>query len=607
MSLNKAQEQAIAHQKGPCMVLAGPGSGKTFTMIRRIEYLIKRHKVKPSEILVVTFTKMAAKEMQQRFADKMGKKGVGVTFGTFHSIFYGILRWAYGFGENSILTEVEKYQILKGIIEKENIEIGEEQEFVREIIGAISTIKNNRIDIDSYECIHCPKEIFRNICDEYEKERQKIRKVDFDDMLVQTYKLFAQKPEVLKAWQEKFRYILIDEFQDINEIQFEIIKMLAMPENNLFVVGDDDQSIYGFRGSRPDIMLEFTMYFPDTSMIYLTNNYRCTKAIVNASKKVIGNNTKRYQKEVQTSNEQGRAVHIQELRDSVEESRYVAAKVKEAKDNGALLRKIAVLYRSSHDARALVETFTQENLPFHMKENIFNIDEHFVGKDIRAYLQMALGNRSRKNFLQIINHPNRYISRNAIEMKEVSFEDIRAYYAEQEWMQDRIDRLELDLKILKNMAPNGAIQYIRKSIGYDEFLKEKSEDLLEILSEIEEQAKKYHSIEEWLTYIDEYSKRLLLQKSKEQPKDAVSFMTMHSAKGLEFDTVFIVGANEKIIPYKKAETRENVEEERRLFYVAMTRAKRKLCICYTKERNGKDMEPSRFVVEILQGTKWAKK
>lgn len=614
MSLSQAQNQAITHREGPCMVLAGPGSGKTFTITRRIEHLIRAHQVKPEEILVITFTKAAANEMRNRFRDLMGKGGSGVTFGTFHGVYYGILKWAYKLQAESILSEEEKIRILGEVLKKEQIDVGDEKEFLQAVISEISLVKNNRENPETYQAASCDLPVFRNIYAAYEHARNARKKLDFDDMLTETLRLFQKRPDILKLWQEKFRYILIDEFQDINPVQYEVIRMLALPENNLFIVGDDDQSIYGFRGARPDIMLDFPKDYPETKVLYLSENYRSTKAIVNAASRVIGNNVTRYGKEIKTLNEQGDTVHIQEVLSPLEESRYVAAEIRKLLKKGVAARKIAVLFRSGVDARSMVETCLEYQIPFHMKEQVFNLYEHFIGRDLRAYLRMAMGDRSRRYFLAVMNRPNRYLARNAVEETEVSFEELRTYYADMDWMQERIDRLEVDLRLLGRMAPYAAIRYIRKSIGYDEYLKEyaafrniRGEELFEILADIEERAKDFRTLEEWFAHIEDYTRQLQLRaRESDTGREEVQFMTMHSAKGLEFDAVFIIGANEKIIPHKKAGTREEIEEERRLFYVAMTRAKRKLVISYARERNGKQMQQSRFVGEVLAGTKWGK-
>lgn len=607
MSLNTAQLQAIAHKKGPCMVLAGPGSGKTTVITKRIEYLIRKYKVKPEEILVITFSKAASKEMKERFRSLCSDEFYPVTFGTFHGIYYGILKWAYHVNATNIFSEEEKYQLLYQVVEQSNLDVEDEKEIVKELAEEISNVKNNRISLGEYHSASCDDTAFRQIYETYERGRKAKRKIDFDDMLVLTYQLFVERPDILRMWQKKYRYILIDEFQDVNLVQYDVIRMLAQPENNLFIVGDDDQSIYRFRGARPEIMLNFPKDYPDTKEIVLDINYRSTKAIVNCASRVIGHNVERYHKTIVTTNEQGLNVHIQEVKHPIEESKYVVKEIQNALRQKVSMSEIAVLFRTNIDARIFVETCMEYNLPFQMKEHIPNLYEHFIGKNLITYMKMALGDRSRKSFLEIMNRPNRYMGRDSVEHGEISFEELRKYYDEKEWMIDRIDQFELDLRIISRMAPYGAIQYIRKSVGYDEFLEEyalkrrmKLEDLQEILSQIEEQAKEFKTIEDWFAHIEEYSaERKRQAEFQSVQRDGIKLMTMHAAKGLEFDTVFMIGANEKIIPYKKAETLPEIEEERRLFYVAMTRAKKRLVISYTKEKSGKPMEPSRFVKEIL--------
>lgn len=607
MSFNSAQIQAITHKEGPCMVLAGPGSGKTTVITKRIEYLIQKEGVSPEEILVITFSKAASKEMRERFHALHPEHHYPVTFGTFHGIFYGILKWAYKIGSDNILTEEEKYQILRRVTEQIGLDFEDEKEFLQGISEEIGVVKNQQIPLEAYHAVSCTESDFRTLYTAYEKERNAVRKIDFDDMLVLTFRLFQCRPDVLKLWQKKYKYILIDEFQDINQVQYDVIRMLAAPENNLFIVGDDDQSIYRFRGAKPEIMLDFPKDYPGVRQILLNINYRSTKAIVSGAARVICHNKERYPKQIVTENGQGATVHIQEVLHPVEESRYVVREIQKAKERGVPVSEIAVLFRTNVDARAMVETCIEYNLPFRMKEHFPNLYEHFVARDWITYMKMALGDRKRNTFLKIMNRPNRYIGRDSIEQGEISFESLRKYYAEKDWMLDRIDQLEVDLRIIGRMAPYGSIQYIRKHIGYDDFLKEyaytrriRKEDLEEVMREIEERAKAFRTIEDWFAHIEDYTAELKQQETyRYDNADAVSFMTMHGAKGLEFDTVFVIGANENIIPYKKAKTPEEIEEERRLFYVAMTRAKKKLVISYTKERNGKKMEPSRFVEEVL--------
>lgn len=608
MGFNEAQTKAICHKNGPAMVLAGPGSGKTLVITRRVEYLIKKYGVRPEQILVITFTKAAAKEMRERFAKITKDDRFPVTFGTFHGIYYGILKWAYRMNASNIFSEEEKMMLLREVIAGMELEIEDEKEFLQGIASEIGQIKNNRLSLEEYESSNCSDQMFRQIYEEYERRRKLLKKIDFDDMLVLCYELFQKRPDILQMWQKKFQYILIDEFQDINQVQYDVIRMLALPENNLFIVGDDDQSIYRFRGARPEIMLGFSKDYPNAKSIILDVNYRSTKAVVSAARRVIERNKNRYQKEIITVNEQGDNVHIQEVRHPVEESHYVREQIAKAVTAGTEPSQIAVLYRTNTEPRALVETFMEYHIPFQMKEHLPNLYEHFIGRDFQAYMRMALGGRDRGDFLMIMNRPNRYIGRDSVDRGEISFENLRKYYMEKDWMVDRIDQLEVDLKVISRMTPYAAIQYIRKSVGYDLFLNEyaikrkmKLEDLQELIREMEERAKEFKTIEEWFAHIEKYTEELRLQAvTRTENRNAVSLMTFHAAKGLEYDTVFIIGANEDVTPYKKAELPEEMEEERRMFYVAMTRAKKHLTISYVREKNGKAMEQSRFLGELFQ-------
>lgn len=608
MGFNEAQAQAIQHTDGPCLVLAGPGSGKTLTIVNRVKYLIEKQKVRPEEILVVTFTRFAAAEMKSRLCLVMGKRDLPVTVGTFHGIYYGILKWAYRMNQENILSETEKYQILRGVINKERMEIFDEEDFIQDIVAEIGKVKNNRIPLEEFVSEKCSADAFRNIYRNYERHRKELKKIDFDDMLVLCYELFRSRPDVLAQWQKKFRYVLIDEFQDINRIQYDVIRMLAQPENNLFVVGDDDQAIYGFRGADSELMLGFGKDFPDAKQILLGMNYRSTANIVQNSLKLIENNVERYSKKLEANREGGSCLHIQEVKDPVEEAEYVLEEIQKCKENGIKEEEIAILFRVHTDARAVVEAMVERKIPFQMKEHLPNIYEHFIAKDIMAYFRLATGKRRRQDFLQVMNRPKRYLGRDSVSGSQVSFEDMRKFYCDKDWMIDRIDQFEWDVKMLMKMAPYAAIQYIRKRIGYDDFLKEYAfthqinrSDLNEVLAEIEEAAKAFSSVEEWFANVEEYTETLKVkEKERNRPRPGVRLMTIHASKGLEFKQVFLIAANEGRIPYQKAKTDKEIEEERRLFYVAMTRAKDFLKICYVKIKNGKEVTPSRFVDELLK-------
>lgn len=610
MSLNHAQTEAVAHNKGPCMVLAGPGSGKTLTIAKRIEYLIMKHKVRPEEILVITFTKYAAWEMKNRTRSICGPSSYAVTFGTFHGIYYGILKWAYRLNQSNLLSDEEKYRILReilpGIDWDQEPEADEEKDYLQELAIEIGNVKNNCMDIEEYEPVKYTTEKFRKLYRTYEETKKKYRKIDFEDMLIQCRDLFMKRPDILKKWQEKFQYILVDEFQDVNQAQYDVVRMLAAPQDNLFVVGDDDQSVYGFRGAKPGIMKEFMKDYPKARQILLDVNYRSSGYIVKGALRVIGNNKIRFEKKIEAFRKPDETVHVQEVKDPVQEAEYVLERIREYREKGVSYTEMPVLYRTNVDARAMSELMTEYQIPFVMKEHLNNIYEHFIALDMISYLRLSQGEYDRKYFLQIANRPNRYLTRESMKTGNVSYESLRRYYRDKDWMVDRIDQLEWDMKMICDKTPYAAIQYIRKRMGYDEFLKEyaayrkiSSEDLFAVLEEIWQNSKGYGTIKEWFEHIESYGKMLKEQNKKNGEKEGVNLMTMHAAKGLEFDTVFVIEANEGSCPYKKATADEEIEEERRLFYVAMTRAKRKLVISYVKEKNGKDLLPSRFVSELL--------
>lgn len=614
MRLNKGQEEAIRHGDGPCMVLAPPGSGKTLIVTRRTRYLIEEMKVPPEDILVITFTRYAAREMRERFGSLTKGKNYKVTFGTFHSVFYGILKCAYGINGRNLLSEQEQLKLLRDVLNKMELqsepEVQDEEELLRELMREIGVVKNGLLHLRDFHSDFLNDEEFPELFRAYEQQKKQRKKFDFDDMLVQCYALFRKREDILRNWQKKFRYILIDEFQDINRVQYEVIRMLAAPEYNLFVVGDDDQSIYGFRGARPELMLYMKQEFPNIRTIPLTVNYRSTDSVVAAASRVILHNDSRFYKRVQAYKPKGENVRVQEVLDEAEESRFVAESIANMAEETPL-GQVAVLYRTVAQARMLSEALIERQIPFEMREHIPNFYEHFIAKDMLAYMKLAQGFRDRPLFLRAANRPVRYISRESLSKTQITFEELRIFYEDKEWMLDAIDQFEVDLKMLENMAPYAAVQYIRKRIGYDTFLREYGkengitwEQLMQIMSELEERCKPYRTVTEWEEHIKVYTEELERQKQQNSGKtafheDRVQLMTMHSAKGLEFDTVFIIHANEGQVPYLKARTTEELEEERRMFYVAMTRAKEHLIISYVTERNGNGMKPSRFVEELL--------
>lgn len=615
MKLNRGQDEAIKHGNGPCMVLAPPGSGKTLIVTERTRYLIEESGVRPDQILVITFTRYAAREMKERFERLTAGKNYPVTFGTFHSIFYGILKCAYGIGANNLMSEKESSVLLQEVLDQTNIEstpeVEDEEELVRELLREVGMVKNGLYHLKDFHSKYLTQDEFAEVFRSYEHQKKELKKFDFDDMLVQCYALFRKKPEILQGWQKRFQYILIDEFQDINRVQYEVIRMLAAPRYNLFVVGDDDQSIYGFRGAKPELMLYMKQEFPSLRTISLTVNYRSTEFITGAAARVILHNDTRFYKRVQSFRGRGQNVHVQEVLDEQEEAQYVTEEIQKKLDQGIKPGEIAVLFRAAVQARMISEILSEHRIPFEMRDYVTNFYRHFIVKDMMAYLQMAAGKRDRSLFLTICNRPLRYLARNSMENRQVNFEDLRKFYCDKDWMLDIIDQFDVDVRMMKNMAPYAAIQYIRKKIGYDDFLKEYAEkhqiswkQLMDVMAELEERSKNFKSYDEWEIHIAKYTQELEEQQAKARKikgerENKVQLMTIHSAKGLEFEDVFVIHANEGEIPHQKAEKKDEIEEERRLFYVALTRAKNNLCISYITQKNGNSIKPSRFVEELL--------
>ena len=611
-SFTKSQSEAIRHQDGPLLVLAGPGSGKTTVVTKRVQYLVQDCHISPSSILVITFTKAAATEMKERFLRLMEQseekpQGYGnVLFGTFHAVFFNILKLSYGFTAANILREETRYQYMKEIVDRLNLEIDDENEFISGVLGEISLIKNERISLEHYFSKNCAEDIFRKIFASYEQRKRNARLIDFDDMLSYTWELLTKRPDILEAWQKKFRYILVDEFQDINRLQYDILRLLAQPENNLFIVGDDDQSIYRFRGAKPEIMLNFQKDFPTAGRVLLNDNFRSTRQIVNAAGRVIRKNQSRFAKEITARGGEGPGVRILAFEDQQQECLYLLKEMQEYKKNGGAWQQMAVLYRTNTQPRLLIQKFMEFNVPFRVRDQVPNLFEHWIAKNLFCYIRLACGSKLRKDLLPVLNRPKRYMNRECLNDEIICWEYMMDYYKDKPYVCDKIERLRYDLKMLGRMGPFAAINYIRHVMGYEEYLKEyaefrrmNAEDLMEVLNELQESARAYKTYDEWFAYMERYKKEMdEMRKRQQEVKEGVHLATMHSSKGLEYDKVFILDAAEGITPYKKAVLDADLEEERRMFYVAMTRAKKELTICWAKKQFSHELTVSRFVEEM---------
>ena len=611
-SFTKSQSEAIRHQDGPLLVLAGPGSGKTTVVTKRVQYLVQDCHISPSSILVITFTKAAATEMKERFLRLMEQseekpQGYGnVLFGTFHAVFFNILKLSYGFTAANILREETRYQFMKEIVDRLKLEIDDENEFISGVLGEISLIKNERISLEHYFSKNCAEDIFRKIFASYEQRKRNARLIDFDDMLSYTWELLTKRPDILEAWQKKFRYILVDEFQDINRLQYDILRLLAQPENNLFIVGDDDQSIYRFRGAKPEIMLNFQKDFPTAGRVLLNDNFRSTRQIVNAAGRVIRKNQSRFAKEITARGGEGPGVRILAFEDQQQECLYLLKEMQEYKKNGGAWQQMAVLYRTNTQPRLLIQKFMEFNVPFRVRDQVPNLFEHWIAKNLFCYIRLACGSKLRKDLLPVLNRPKRYMNRECLNDEIICWEYMMDYYKDKPYVCDKIERLQYDLKMLGRMGPFAAINYIRHVMGYEEYLKEyaefrrmNAEDLMEVLNELQESARAYKTYDEWFAYMERYKKEMdEMRKRQQEVKEGVHLATMHSSKGLEYDKVFILDAAEGITPYKKAVLDADLEEERRMFYVAMTRAKKELTICWAKKQFSHELTVSRFVEEM---------
>ena len=608
---NDSQRRAICHFKGPCLTLAGPGSGKTAVITERTKRLITEHRVNPSNILVITFTKAAADEMKKRFFRLMGDRAYPVTFGTFHAVYFNILKYAYHYNAGNIIREEQKYALMRELVQKNRLEYEDESEFVTSILGEISMVKNTGVSIEHYYSTNCAENVFRKIYGQYHEYLYGHKLIDFDDMLVYTYELFKERKDILAAWQKKFRYILIDEFQDINKIQFDIIKMLAAPENNLFAVGDDDQSIYRFRGARPEIMLHFKDDYPDAEQILLDTNYRSQKNVVDASINLISYNIDRFCKDIKAFHHAESAVEYAVFKSQREENAKIIWDIQNHIDRGGKYEDFAVLFRTNTQPQMLMEKLMEYNIPFRMKDRIPNLYEHWIAKDIFAYIRIAKGSRLRQDFLKIMNRPKRYISRDSLDEETVAFDVWEWFYEEKPWVAERIQRLEQDIKMLSGMNPYAAVNYIRRGIGYDEFCTEyadyrrmNADELFDVLEELQNSAKGYETYDDWFAHIEDYTKELQeLYSSRNQNMESVALATLHSAKGLEYNDVYIIDVNEGTMPYKKAVLDNEIEEERRMFYVGMTRAKKNLHLYSVQQMNHKDADISRFIKESKEKRK----
>lgn len=444
------------------------------------------------------------------------------------------------------------------------------------------------------------QEDFLFLMQEYQGYLEEFSKFDFDDLVAVCLKLLREDAAYLAEWQAQFRYILVDEFQDISPMQYEIVRLLSAPQNNLFIVGDDDQSIYGFRGASPDSMQRFFADLPQAERILLDVNFRCHESIVQGAGAVIGENKNRLPKRIRANHREGEGLCLCRAETEEALSKIVVAALKKEQEDGRLM-DCAMICRTNFACGLWAQTLREAGIPCVMREKPKNRFAHFVIRDIRAYLALAQGEHSRRHFLRIMNRPVRYMKRDSLPEERVERERLIAYYQNTPAVQERVKRLYRDLDSLSAKRLHLQIRYIRKVIGYETYLREKygakkAEELIRVAEWFETFSRQFATLRDMNDYISQYTEAIRTPEKAEA--QGVQLMTVHAAKGLEFPTVFLPECNEGKMPLDKAEAEEEMEEERRMFYVAMTRAKEKLCLFYHNGETGKDA-PSRFLSPLL--------
>ena len=604
--LNKAQQEAVRHETGPMLVLAGPGSGKTTVLLCRISRLLERGLAKPQEILALTFSKAAAEEMKSRFEKLNGSNRV--SFGTFHSVFFRILRSRYGWNVEQIFQEDERRTVLRNIIEAEKWDIPDLEEYISQFFSQLSLMNSELEQPNRFTPTGMPVEEFRKLYRAYEGYKERHEKLDFDDMLTQCYQLLREDAAVRDYWQRKYKFILVDEFQDVNQAQFACLQILAERHQNLFVVGDDDQSIYAFRGARPDFLLHFPTLYPTAKKVTLNTNYRSTERIVNLAERVIGNNEVRFVKNMKGIGADGDKVTFFLAEDAAKEAAHIGEKIGRLLDEGVPLTEIAVIYRTNLQGGAFARELYKRGIPYDLRDNSGNVYEHWVAKDLLAYLLLAENEESDSALRRILNKPKRYIGKDLLaEAETMPYTLLRSFFvcpSLKGWQEENLENLRIDLNQIRKRTPYDALKYIRKVIGYDEYLEEfaayrrtSAQVLQEIADEIMETAKDCADVRGFREQLERLSLQMKEQSRKKgQKRNGVALMTMHGAKGLEFRAVFLPSLVEGIVPHEKG--LDTVAEERRLFYVAMTRASEKLCLSAIQQRYEKERKPSRFLAEM---------
>lgn len=613
-NLNEMQIKAVKHKDGPLLILAGAGSGKTKVLTTRIAYLINNCNVSPSSILAITFTNKAAGEMKERIAKLIGKTNLLAT--TFHSFGLKILRENYeklGFTSSiNIMDSDDSLTLIKKILKDLNIDSKMFSPYM--IRNKISNNKSEFIMPEDYSkyCYSEEDDVVLKVYTKYQETLFKNNSVDFDDLLILPIKLFQNNKDVLEYYQEKFKYILIDEYQDTNHAQYLLTKMIASKYKNLCVVGDSDQSIYAFRGANYKNILNFEKDYKNAVTIVLEQNYRSTKNILEAANSVIKNNELRKEKNLWSDKDEGEKTTYYKAEDEIDEVNYCIRETKKLLDEGALLKDIAILYRTNAQSRVFENELLKQNIPFRIIGSFYFYQRKEI-KDLLAYLKLIHNNKDDISLLRIINEPKRGIGLKALEDLGIKASTYNTSLYEAITDGKALEFKNMIEELTKKQDDVTLTEFIdlvldktgmRKSLMDAKTLE--ADIRLENLEEFKSVTKSYEE-KVGLVSLEDFLMEVSLVSDIEEYKDdpnRLTLMTVHAVKGLEFPYVFIVGLEEGLFPHRNSSTKDEIEEERRLMYVAITRAKQKLYLTSAKRRTIYGEEKiqvlSRFINEIDQ-------
>ena len=601
VKLNEKQRQMVQTTEGPVLVVACPGSGKTTAMIARANALVKSG-VNPVKLLVITFTKQAATNMKEKYEKTYGVDGI--TFGTIHSVCYRMLQQVEGYSKNDILLESEKWAFFSSLLYKK-VATADMEELISGVTREISYIKNKCLPPEAYTPESTDKKTFGMLYNAYERFKKEQSKIDFDDMLLIARSILEENPLVLQEYQKKYSYIMIDEYQDTNRVQADIFYMLAGENGNLCVVGDDDQSVYRFRSADSAIMLDFPKKFKNCKVIYLDTNYRSEPEIIQVAGKLIGCNRVRFAKQF-LGNKTGKGyVTASSYEDVVKQRDATIEYCRKLHNSGVPYEEMAILYRTNKQNQMYAQKMMKEELPFYTTEAIKDHHAEFPFQDFMAYYRLANGNFRRGDLQRILNRPSRYLKSDIFKNCSFDLDELLACCKRcnnQDSARNSIYALWDDVEALRGMTPSQFIGYLfnimdyrASAISFATYCGKDEAEIEELLDLLEDEAKSMKTMEEWDSFAKEYAKKL---QEKRRSKEGICLSTYHSSKGLEWDYVYLIDCNEDIAPFKKAESPEELEEERRLFYVAVTRARKGVRLTYVSGMGTKKMFPSRFLTEM---------